>query len=196
MRYGFTTMDNKDVFFHVNNVCIGKDYTLKQGDEVSFILDEYDKWVIDVQFLPSLSDFQSTSDTPICEVESHPGDESWETVDSDSESEERTPSGPPSEVPDKVNDTSKQQDMNTDTFSRLQKFNSMQEKVDSFRSLLAESNLKFNVWYQEWYWLMFPPRAVIHMFQTRLQEFAGSVSSTSELTPTPSLPSLLTNIWI
>ncbi len=70
MRYGFITMDNKDVFFHVNNVRIGKDYTLKQGDEVSFILDEYDKGVIDVQLLPTLSVFPSTSET-VAQVESH-----------------------------------------------------------------------------------------------------------------------------
>ncbi len=116
MSYGFITMDNKVVFFHVKNVHSGEDHTLKPaGDEVSFILDEYDKGVIDVQFLPTLSDFQSTSDISICEVESHPGDESWETVDSNSESEERTPSGPPSEVPDEVNDI-KRQDINTDIF--------------------------------------------------------------------------------
>ncbi len=70
MRYGFITMDNKDVFFHVNNVRIGKDYSLKQGDEVSFILDEYDKGVIDVQLLPAFSGLPSTSKT-VAQVESH-----------------------------------------------------------------------------------------------------------------------------
>ncbi|MCP3664701.1 MAG: hypothetical protein GY696_19785 [Gammaproteobacteria bacterium] len=55
-------------FFHVNNVR-NKDYTLKQGDEVSFILDEY-KEVIDVQLLPTLSVFPSTSET-VAQVESH-----------------------------------------------------------------------------------------------------------------------------
>ncbi len=102
MSYGFITMDNKVVLFHVNNVRKGEDYTLKPGDEVSFILDEYDKGVIDVKFLPTLSVFPSTSDFPICEVESYPRDESWETVGSDSENEERTPSGPSLEVPDEV----------------------------------------------------------------------------------------------
>ncbi len=63
MRYGFITMENKDVFFHVDNVRIGKDQTLKKGDEVSFILDEYDKGVIDVQMLQTLSVFPSTSET-------------------------------------------------------------------------------------------------------------------------------------
>ncbi len=70
MRYGFISMNNKDVFFHVDNVRIGKDYSLKQGDEVSFILDEYDKGVIDVQLLPTLSVFTSTSET-VAQVESH-----------------------------------------------------------------------------------------------------------------------------
>ncbi len=63
MCYGFITMNNKDVFFHVDNVRIGKDYSLKQGDEVSFILDEYDRGVIDVQLFPTLSIFTSTSET-------------------------------------------------------------------------------------------------------------------------------------
>ncbi len=108
MRYGFITMDNKDVFFHVDNVRIGKDHALKPGDEVSFILDEYNRGVIDVQFLPSLSDFQSTSYIPICEAESHPGDESWETVNSDSESKE--------------NDDIAQLDMNMTVSEAYQKF--------------------------------------------------------------------------
>ncbi len=81
-------MNCKDVFFHIKNVRGGVDHVLKPGDEVSFIIDEYDKGVIDVQFLPTPSDFQSTSDIPICKVESHPGDESWETVVSNSENEE------------------------------------------------------------------------------------------------------------
>ncbi len=87
-------MDNKVVFFHINNVRNGEDYALKPGDEVTFILDEYDKGVIDVKFLPTLSVFPSTSDFSKGELESHPRDESWETVDSDSENEERTPLGP------------------------------------------------------------------------------------------------------
>ncbi len=81
-------MDNKVVFFHIKNVRTGEDHALKPGDEVTFIPDEYDKEVIDVKFLPTLSDFPSTSDFLTYEVESHPGDESWETVDSDSENEE------------------------------------------------------------------------------------------------------------
>ncbi len=70
MSYGFITMNSKDVFFHVKNVRIGKDHALKPGDEVSFILDEYDKGVIDVQLLPTLSVFPSTSET-VAQVESH-----------------------------------------------------------------------------------------------------------------------------
>ncbi len=70
MRYGFITMNNKDVFFHVDNVHIGKDYSLKQGDEVSFILDEYDKGVIDVQLFPTLSVFTSASEA-VARVGSH-----------------------------------------------------------------------------------------------------------------------------
>ncbi|MCP3663718.1 MAG: cold shock domain-containing protein [Gammaproteobacteria bacterium] len=85
MSYGFITMDGKVVLFHVNNVRKGEDYAFKPGDEVTFILDEYDKGVIDVKFLPTLSVFPSTSDFPTGEVESHPRDESWETVDSENE---------------------------------------------------------------------------------------------------------------
>ncbi len=88
MSYGFITMNSKDVFFHVKSVRGGVDHLLKPGDEVSFIIDEYDKGAIDVQFLPTLSDCQSSSDIPIYEMESRPGDESWETVDSNSENEE------------------------------------------------------------------------------------------------------------
>ncbi len=94
MSYGFINMDNKMVFFHVKNVRSGEDHALKPGDDVTFIFDEYDEGVIDVKLLPALSVFPSTSDFPKCEVESHPRDESWETVDSDSENEERAPSGP------------------------------------------------------------------------------------------------------
>ncbi len=88
MPYGFVTMGNNVGFFNVKNVHGGEDYTPKPGDEVSFIYDEYDKGAMDVQVLPALSNFQSTPDIPICEVESHSGDESWETVDSDSDNEE------------------------------------------------------------------------------------------------------------
>ncbi len=88
MPYGFITMDNKVVFFHIKNVRTGEDHALKPGDEVTFIPDEYDKGVIDVKFLPTLSDFPSTSNFLAYEVESHLGDEPWETVDSDSENEE------------------------------------------------------------------------------------------------------------
>ncbi len=38
---------------------------------------------MDVQVLPTLSNFPSTPDIPTREVESHPRDESWETVDSE-----------------------------------------------------------------------------------------------------------------
>ncbi len=88
MSYGFITMHNKDVFFNIKNVRGGVDHVLQPGDEVSFLIDEYDKGVIDVQFLPTPSDFQSTSDVPMCEVESRQGDESWETVGFNSENEE------------------------------------------------------------------------------------------------------------
>ncbi len=54
---------DKVVFFHVNNVHSGRDHTIKTGDEVTFIYDEYDKGAIDVQFLPTLSDFHTTSET-------------------------------------------------------------------------------------------------------------------------------------
>ncbi len=40
-------------------------------------------------------------------MESHPGDESWKSVDSDSENEERPPSGPPSEELDEVEEDAK-----------------------------------------------------------------------------------------
>ncbi len=88
MPYGFVTMGNNVGFFHVKNVHGGEDYTPEPGDEVSFIYDEYDKGAMDVQVLPTSSNFQSTPDIPICEVESHLVDESWGTVDSDSENEE------------------------------------------------------------------------------------------------------------
>ncbi len=97
MSYGFITMDSKVVFFHVNNIRKGENYVLIPGEEVTFILHDYDKGAIDVKFLPTLSVFPSISDFPKGEVESHPGDESWETVDPDSENDERPPSGPPSE---------------------------------------------------------------------------------------------------
>ncbi|MCP3668112.1 MAG: cold shock domain-containing protein [Gammaproteobacteria bacterium] len=57
MSYGFITMDGKVVFFQVNNVRKGEDYALKPGDEVTFILDEYNKGVIDVKYLPTLRPF-------------------------------------------------------------------------------------------------------------------------------------------
>ncbi len=82
MSYGFITMNGKDVFFHVTNVRSGMVDELKPGDEVSFIIDEYDKGVIDVQLLPTLSD---TLSVPTGEMESIPRDESWVTVDSGSE---------------------------------------------------------------------------------------------------------------
>ncbi len=118
MSYGFINMDNKVVFFHVKNVRSGEDHALKPGDDVTFIFDEYDEGVIDVKPLPALSVFPSTSDFPKCEVESDPRDESWETVDSDSESEERTPSGPSLEVSDEVNSSHIMQQF-TDYFSHI-----------------------------------------------------------------------------
>ncbi len=107
MPYGFITTDNNVVFFHVKNIRSGEEHAFKPGDEVTFILDEYDKGVFDVKFLPTLSDFPSISDFRTYEVESHPGDESWETVDSDSEHEERPPSGPTSEELDEVEEDAK-----------------------------------------------------------------------------------------
>ncbi len=62
MSYGFIIMGNKVVSFHVNNARSGEDHTQKPGDEVTFIYDDYEKGAIDVQFLPTLSDFPSTSE--------------------------------------------------------------------------------------------------------------------------------------
>ncbi len=95
-------MDNKVVFFHVKNIRSREDYTLKPGDEVSFILDEYDKGVIDVQLLPTLSVLPSTSET-VAQVVSYQSDESWETVDSEKDEPDAVlPSGEPDEVKDIV----------------------------------------------------------------------------------------------
>ncbi len=62
-------MGNNVFFFHVKNVHTGEDHTLKPGDEVTFIHDEYDKGVIDIQFFPTLFEFPSTSET-VAQVES------------------------------------------------------------------------------------------------------------------------------
>ncbi len=99
MLCGFIIMGNNVVFFQVKNVRGGEGHTLKPGDEVSFIYDDYDQGAMDVKFLPTLSDFQSTPDIPTCEVESHSRDESW-----DFKNGELAPSGPPSGVLDEVGD--------------------------------------------------------------------------------------------
>ncbi len=91
MSYGFITLGNNIGFFHVKYVRGGEGYTLKPGEEVSFIYDDYDQGAMDVQFLPTVTDFPSTPDIPTREVESHLRDESWETVDS--ENDDLTPSG-------------------------------------------------------------------------------------------------------
>ncbi len=62
LSYGFIIIGNKVVFFHINNVHGGEDHTLKTGDEATFIYDDYEKGAINVQFLPTLSDFPSTSE--------------------------------------------------------------------------------------------------------------------------------------
>ncbi len=85
MSYGFIKTGNSVVFFHVKNVHGGGEHALKPGDEVSFIYDDYDQGAMDVQFLPIVSDFPTTSITPTREMESTTRDESWETVDSENE---------------------------------------------------------------------------------------------------------------
>ncbi len=62
MPYGFLTMGNNVGFFHVKNVHDGEDYTPKPGDEVSFLYDDYDEGAMDVQVLPTLSNFPLTPD--------------------------------------------------------------------------------------------------------------------------------------
>ncbi|MCP3663245.1 MAG: cold shock domain-containing protein, partial [Gammaproteobacteria bacterium] len=55
LRYGFIVMEgrSKDVFFHVNDVHSAVKFTLKEGDEVTFIFNEYGKRGTDVQRLSS-----------------------------------------------------------------------------------------------------------------------------------------------
>ncbi len=62
MSYGFITMDGKVVFFHVNNVRNEGNYAPKPGDEVTFILDEYDRGVIDVKRLTCMDVYNAKMD--------------------------------------------------------------------------------------------------------------------------------------
>ncbi len=58
LRYGFIVMEgcNKDVFFHVNDVHSVAELKLTEGDEVSFIFNEYGPRGTDVQFWTSFLD--------------------------------------------------------------------------------------------------------------------------------------------